>query len=190
MKGKFYFFVFFYFFLMIIDGLCTYIGTPDLKMEANPLVSVMGLGWTSLFIANFAALTLYIIITHYTYVKYIPPKINEKKITRYLSQLFFYRPDKFSWTFYRLPKNWRPFWALLGYAFSWSLPLSRIFTVAEWIFVLMGIDAVGYNRIRELFPKHRLDVAVAGIIAIITSCAWVLLQYKKNKKLLSQESFT
>ena len=36
----------------LADGLVTYVNTPDLKREANPLVSRLGLGWGALFGAN------------------------------------------------------------------------------------------------------------------------------------------
>ncbi|MBQ5885802.1 MAG: hypothetical protein IIW79_05270 [Clostridia bacterium] len=38
--------------LAFADGLLTFINTPDLSMEGNPLVASLGLGWEALAIAN------------------------------------------------------------------------------------------------------------------------------------------
>ena len=46
------------------DAYCTYLYTPDLSKEANPLVSVLGLSWTPLLII-ICVLSLYAIYAYY-----------------------------------------------------------------------------------------------------------------------------
>ncbi len=47
-KLKFWILITIYVLLMLADGLLTFINTPDLSMEANPLVANLGLGWVAL----------------------------------------------------------------------------------------------------------------------------------------------
>lgn len=188
-KLKFYFLIFLYFFLMVMDALSTYIGTPDLALEGNPLVTRFGLGWGALFTANVLIYAFYIAAVYYAYVKYVPPLIQETIPARYISRLFYGRPDKFSWVFYRFPKNRAPFWACGGCTLGWALPLARILTVAEWMMHLLDIEAHTYNKIRAAVPCGRLDVLTALILALVIPVLWIAAQYRKNKKaLLFQEA--
>ena len=47
----------------VADIYTTYLSTPDLKTEANPLVSKFGLGWTGLLIAQVILLPFYYLYT-------------------------------------------------------------------------------------------------------------------------------
>ena len=49
----------------LMDGLVTYVNTPDLKREWNPLVRIWGFGWEALFIANFIGFILIVLATWY-----------------------------------------------------------------------------------------------------------------------------
>ena len=98
-----------YVILMLADGFLTFINTPDLSMEANPLVLYLGLGWGALFIANLLGFIFFAWITWYTFIKYETVYTDETKITHYVSQLYYERPDKFAWVLYKFPKNGRKF---------------------------------------------------------------------------------
>ena len=185
MKLRFYVFIFFYFFLILLDAGYTFIGTPDLELEANPLVARLGLGWKALIAVNVLAYVLYVIAVRYTFIVYSPPEIRETRFTRYASELFFGRPDKFTWVIFRVPTNWKPVWACLGYACAWAMPFSRLFTVAEWLMHLLGIDAERYYRLRELMPFDRLDAVVAVVIALVMSAVWIYEQHRRNRRQLT-----
>ena len=45
----------------LMDGLVTYVNTPDLEREWNPLIRVLGFGWEALFIANAAGFVLVVV---------------------------------------------------------------------------------------------------------------------------------
>lgn len=184
MKIRFFFFISLYLFIMLLDAGFTYIGTPDLKLEANPLVSRLGLGWGALFAANLVVYCLYIAGTYYTFVKYKPPLIAETEPKRYVSQLFYGRPDKFIWMIYRPPTRLRPTLACFCYAAAWSLPLSRLFTLAEWLMHLLGIEAQTYYRLRKAMPLERFDVTVAFFLFLIMIFIWMRQQFRHNRRLL------
>jgi uncharacterized membrane protein YbjE (DUF340 family) len=68
----FYYFVL-YIILISLDLLTTYLGTPDLKLEANPIIQYFALNWTTILILNFVILILLITVT----------KISDKYIIKY-----------------------------------------------------------------------------------------------------------
>ena len=49
----------------LMDGLVTYVNTPDLVREWNPLVRVLGFGWEALIIANLVGFVLIVLATWY-----------------------------------------------------------------------------------------------------------------------------
>lgn len=51
-KTVFWFLILSQIVLALTDGALTYIATPDLSYEANPLVTHLGLGWGPLFICH------------------------------------------------------------------------------------------------------------------------------------------
>jgi hypothetical protein len=55
-------FVVLYIILISLDLLTTYWGTPDLKLEANPIIQYFALNWTTILILNFVILILLITI--------------------------------------------------------------------------------------------------------------------------------
>ncbi len=57
-KATFWILIALYLLLAFADGALTYINTPDLAMEGNPLVANLGLGWSALAIANIAVFAL------------------------------------------------------------------------------------------------------------------------------------
>ncbi|MDE5889345.1 MAG: hypothetical protein K2H20_04930, partial [Bacilli bacterium] len=119
-KIKFYILITIYFILILSDGILTYINTPDLKLEGNPLVSVFGLGWISLGIINMLVFILIFALAYYSYIKY-KSIINDKTTYKeYYSQILYDRPDKFWASIYKIPKNFKPAIAAYGYALLYS----------------------------------------------------------------------
>lgn len=56
-------------FLRTMDAYLTYIITPDLRFEANPLVMFWNQGWSALFLVNFFAVLLSILLLYFS-IKY------------------------------------------------------------------------------------------------------------------------
>ena len=170
------------------DGLLTYIGTPDLAREGNPLVAYFGFGWAALFIANFVIISLVIIGARYAFVKYKSPLIPYEKYTEYSSMLFFNRPDKFIWTLIGIPKNWKPVFAIAGYALSICLIAGRIIVVSEWLIYLTNAPfEAAYNNFRGLFPYERFDVVFVAVLALILCVYRMYREFKTNKELITKE---
>jgi len=175
--------------LALTDGALTYIATPDLSYEANPLVAHFGFGWEALFISNLIFIGLQIIAVYYAFVKYKSPAIEHSTYKEFSSSLFFNRPDKFKWMFYKLPKNWKPVLAMGGYALGITLPAARVITVSEWVLHLMKSPFESYyNEFRSLFPWSRFDVFFAVILAAVLAVYWTFRECRINKRMLARDT--
>lgn len=165
--------------LMLADGALTLYNTPDLSIEGNPLVAKLHLGWGALITVNLIVCVLAFIACRYSFDKYETVIADVPDLKSYISQLFYNRPDKFIWSFYKLPKNWKPFWACLGYAAVYAMCAGRTVTILEWLAFTFGLDMSGYNRFRSIF-YGRLDIVVSIIFVIPLILIWFRKEYKKS----------
>ncbi|MCL2671458.1 MAG: hypothetical protein FWF10_05425 [Clostridiales bacterium] len=183
-RGKLLFWVLVgaYLLLALADGALTYIGTPDLAYEANPLVAVFGLGWGALFIANALVFALQIVAVNYAFVRYQSPLLPYKEYKEFLSMLIYDRPDKFIWTFYKLPKNWKPFFAQLGYAMGIALPVGRLAIVFQWVLYLANSPIQNiYNPFRNWFPYGRFDIVLTAFVGAFLAVYWTFRECRINR---------
>lgn len=181
-KTKFFTVCFIELALMLLDGALTYINTPDLKNEGNPLVSVFGFGWIALFLANLIFYILYIILAYFLFFKYKPPVLQVRNIKEYISQLYYNRPDKFVWFFYKWPKNWRPLVAIIAYMYIFPMIAARMILVFEWLMVTFNIEWNLYEHIQQMMPFSRMDIVVGFILMIYLYIYWLYKEYRNNQK--------
>ncbi|MDD2363069.1 MAG: hypothetical protein PHH84_09020 [Oscillospiraceae bacterium] len=165
-----------------VDGMLTYLNTSDLSMESNPLISCLGMGWKALFISNFIVLGLCILTGYYSFVKYRTAVLNAKNLRQYISLILYNRPDKFVWFLYRMPKNPKPFFAILGYVLGYTLILGRAVVIFEWTLVSLKADLTGYYRLVGLFPLGRIDLVLVFAASLYLIMAWFINEYKKSKR--------
>jgi hypothetical protein len=87
------------------------------KGETNPLVSIFGLGWTSLVISNVIIIGLIIYAFYYYTFKYAIGRVVAKpgKITDFVSELYFNEKGSFYLIFFKLPKNKKILLGHMGY---------------------------------------------------------------------------
>jgi positive regulator of sigma E activity len=160
------------------DGIFTYINTPDLSMEGNPLVSKFGLGWTALAIANIITFILFFALAYYSLFKYKTIYTTQTKFTAYCSQIIYDRPDMF-WKGI-IPKHICPYLAALGFAFPYSAIISRAIIVFEWIVYTFDIDLKQYFVFESKYCFNRLDIVVALILLFILLLYWFYKEFKKQ----------
>ena len=91
---KFFSIVLVYVLLIIADAYATYLYTPDLSMEANPLASLFGLGWTSQIIGDVFIVIFFSFFVYFPFVYYKREVIPCKGFKEYVSKAFLSRPDK------------------------------------------------------------------------------------------------
>lgn len=170
-----------YFLLALSDGILTYINTPDLSMEGNPLVLNLGLGWGALIVANVLVFIFVFGLAYYSFFKYKTVYTEEITFSAYCSQIVYDRPDQF-WE-PRLPKHITPYLASLGFAIPYATVAGRIITVTEWLLITFRVEgSYRYFAFRSTYLFGRIDAFVAIIIAVTLMLLWFKMEFKKQLK--------
>lgn len=170
-----------YLIFVLLDGLLTYINTPDLKREANPLVSHLGLGWGALFTANLIGAVLYVMAARYC-TNYKTGFLPAKNFKEYRLLLFYGRSDKPLWPLYKYPTNRKASRACICYAVIYALLVARIVVVMEWTAVTLKINMSLYYRMRGMLPLRRLDVWMSVLAGISLYYYWVYREFKRSQR--------
>lgn len=174
-----------YILTVILDLLFTYIATPNLLLEGNPLYDILNFGWSGLIIINVVTTVGYVLMSYYAFIKYKPPVTNETDLKRYLAHINYGDPDKYVPMMWKLPKNWGPQTACLCWSIVCVLPFCRMIIVAEWFLMILKIQNMGtaiFFTIVSLFPLGRIDIFLAVIGAWILSFVWIKKEFKENLK--------
>lgn len=180
----------------VFDNIFTYVGSPDLSREANPLVYTLGFNWVGLIISNVILLCIFIISYYYSFIKFKPDVIPCKGFKEYFSMLYFDRPDKFIWTLYKMPKNKRVYSYIIaccGYVMAILVPIIRLRAVTEWALFLSNKDLFySYCMLIEkisfttLFGRFDYFLMILVII-ILLIIYWFFQEYKINKIALEEQ---
>ncbi len=149
-----------------LDGLITYLVTPDLKYEANPIESVLGLGWIGLFLFNVMLIGIVIYLTYfqiYTEFKNYPAQ--KYNLKQFVSYYFFNAPDQFYKLFYSFPRNKKA----LAYAHGYIVPRTLI---------LFGVVIIVHNLLQYLQGFAYFEPLLTGYVAFCWNhkgLFWVVL---------------
>lgn len=170
-----------YFLITAADLTLTFLATPDLSLEGNPLVTTYEFGWAGLVAINIVTFVLYFIMARYAFIKYRSPESDETNdIKRYLADITYGDPEKTSFGMWRRPKYWAPQIACLCYSVATALPFARVIVVIEWLLMINHIKARVFFTIVAMFPFGRIDFFVAIILAWFLSGVWIRKEYLKN----------
>lgn len=156
----------------LMDGLVTFVNTPDLAMEANPLVSRLGLGWGALFTANFVSFILIVLVTWY-FGRYEYVCIPSKSVFDYMMKLLYGENYKPIWFWYKFVRNYRAMFAWDGYGIYWGMTaVAPVFVIGwlirmldirpfwwkdYWIAGILGVTAVVYSMYRWMREGYRIS---------------------------------
>lgn len=138
-------------------------------------------GSNVLTVRNLIVFLIVYIACCYAFDKYETVIADVPNIKAYISQLFFDRPDKFIWFWYKMPKNWKPFFACIGYVYVYMLCVGEVVRIFEWLAVTFNMDMSGYDKFRAAFCFGRFDMAVALISIIPLIYIWIIKEYKKSR---------
>lgn len=156
--------------ITFLDILFTYIGTPDLTFEANPLVAVYGHGWGVLLGVNLIVHIIYCLLVYYAYGVYQTPKLvaaNQQELKLKIEDA----------------QNWQYTFAMFGKGLGYSMLIARSLVVTEWGAKLLGKPLVLYTKLRGITPFARPDIFLAGILTIILSVKWIVQEGRNMKNL-------
>ncbi|MBO4338630.1 MAG: hypothetical protein J5877_01760 [Clostridia bacterium] len=163
-----------------LDLFLTYIGTPTLTLEGNPLITELSLGWPALIGINFIVSAGLIGMAYYAHIKYKPLESNERDVKRFVNDITYGDPDIKSFAGARWPKYWGPQMACMCWAVTIAVPIARMLIVIEWIMIDFRLYFPPYFRLVSLFPLGRIDFFTAVILAWIFSFVWINLEHRKN----------
>ena len=156
------------------DVYCTYKWTPDLKLEANPLVSLFGLGWTPLLII-ISILGIYCLYAYYfsCFKDFDPfPIKKDYNFSNFIG--YIYTGKKQSWisVLYKFPKDINRFHYYMGNLMSRCLVFAGLISTSMWLF----LNQVAYYR-NIHSAKMIYLILFFGCILIIYN--WFLKLYKE-----------
>ena len=186
-KGRFNFYLSCsaYMLTIILDLLFTYIATPNLLLEGNPLYNQTNFGWTGLIAINVITFIGYIAMAWYAFIKYQSPVTNETDMKRYLALINYGNADSYVPMMWKLPKNWGPQTACLCWSVVCVLPFCRMIIVLEWFLMILRVRNIFteiFFTIVACFPLGRIDIFLAVIGAWILSFVWIKKEFKNNLK--------
>lgn len=174
----------------LFDMFSTYVGTPDLSSEANPIVNKLGGGWIALILGNVIFVSVCITLYYYSFIKFKPDLIECDNFKQYMSMLYFGRLDKFIWTLYKKPKLKRSKKYILacGGCLAFAINIVRCRAVLEWILIITNKElAYSYFSLFEGLSFNtflgRFDMLIFTLfVVVLTYFIWFYLQYKYNQK--------
>jgi hypothetical protein len=172
-----------------LDEISTYLVTPNLKYETNPVVRVWQGGWFELLLMD-AFTTTYFSLSLYFYFFRFTPLLGLQRGKFFPSMLFyyFYRESHFSWHkfLYTFPKNWIAILITIGCVKAYALMYFSLFAVLNNIgfyYYLSSIKGFWY----ELFVLFRGPWRMLTVIDMIILYGVIIWfwysEYQKYRKL-------
>lgn len=160
----------------LMDGFVTFVNTPDLAKEGNPLVSRLGYGWGALFTANLIGFAMIVLMTWW-FCRYEYIRIPSKSIFDYRMKLMYGENYKPVWVWYKFSKNYRAMFAWGGYGIYWGLTTGTLVFVIGWVI-----------RMLHIRPFWWKDYWIAGTICILV-CAWAMFRWMREGYRLSSKEY-
>lgn len=156
----------------LYDAYCTYQYTPDLKHEANPLVTFLGLGWGGLFVV-IGGLVVYIIHTYYVALFKTDdflPREGSYTFGQFTAYLYFGRVEHWIAFLYKLPSSLKRFNQYMGMMMPSLLVFAGVVSTIMWLLI---------NNI----PNYMQNYHSATVIYIILVLGSTLITLYWNFKL-------
>lgn len=154
----------------LMDGLVTFVNTPDLAREANILVKRFGLGWGALFTANLVFFLL-IVFAAWNFNRYEHVPIPSKSVFDYYMKLYYGKNYKTSWFWYKISKNYRSKLAMASYSLYWGLTAGSPVFVIGWLLYMLDAEPSWWH--------NQWIAAILGIsVAYLCMYRWVREGYR------------
>lgn len=154
----------------LMDGLVTFVNTPDLEREGNILVSRLGYGWGALFAANLIGF-LIVTLTAWWFNAYEYPKIPSDGVFDYYMKLLYGENYKPVWFWYKFSKKFRPQLAMVSYAVYWGATAGAPVFVIGWLLDMADIYPSWYS-------STKIACVIYFAVAIVCVIKWVRDGYK------------
>jgi H+/gluconate symporter-like permease len=158
----------------------TYLYTPDLSHETNPVVKYLGAGWTGTILLQVAVILLIIGCLYYYLFKFKPVKPDTKRLSfkEYISFINFGRTDSFEKVFYKTPTNKNLLLGSAGYIISMILIVVSFIVGTSTSFLLLS------ERYKSLY-KHGgpyILYLIILLLAVFFTIRFYKLQYEQYQE--------
>lgn len=162
-KQKFYIVTIWILVSRFFDAISTFRHTRDLSKEANPLVSIMGLGWSPLLLI-LASLTAYVIYAFYQYTfktKNLAPQ--QKGLSFIDYSVYLYLGEVKHWTvfLYQIPKEKCRLHQYFGAVLAPCLVYAGILSTIMWLLIQH------WNLYKEIHNPWLIYILLVGGCLII-----------------------
>lgn len=158
----------------LMDGLITFVNTPNLSMEGNILVRRFGLGWGALFTVNLIFFIL-IVLAAWCFNKYEHVPIYANGVFDYYMKLLYGENYKPSWFWYKFSRNYRSKAAMASYSLYWGLTAGAPVFVIGWI--LHMLDAAP-----RWWHNQWIAVIIGIGVAYISMYRWLKEGYRRGQE--------
>lgn len=151
------------------DAVTTYMVTPDLRSETNPLVTLLGAGWLELIIVQMLLTAMVAVLTYWDlYKSPLPyPSRSDLAFREFAQEYYFGQKRSLLDFVWRPPAGWRLNLKLLGYVLPRVLIMLG-FYVSVSSFVSLHIE-VWRQFLRETSPWIYYVPAIIYALASIRS---------------------
>ncbi len=105
------------------DLVMTYLVTPDLARETNPLVSMLGQGWISLIVLQIILVSAIVLLNYYSLFKLQPtyPSQSGLSFAEFATRYYLGREQHWMNLLFRFPSRWSVFVKAFGYTLPRAL---------------------------------------------------------------------
>ncbi len=155
------------------DITATYIITPNLEKETNPIVSIFGQGWTTVIIFQIILVSAVIILNYYSLFKTRDSYPSQKGYAFKDFMTYYYFSEKRSLIkmLYKFPKNKSVLIKALGYILPRSLIVISVFISLSSTLLIVSSD---YQKFYAVAKPYYYVV----LIAIV--CLFYILFFRKE----------
>ncbi len=166
-------------FLLIVarlsDIITTYIYIPNLEKELNPIVSVLGKGWTTMLIVQVVLISgfIYTLWVYCTKKPAIPKVDNSLTLKEFVSLFNFNDTKSYYKIFYKIPKNKTALFYTIGYCGTISLICLSFFVALSTTFLILSPDY------RIFYRTYKIPVFL--ILSFVIMFLFLLSKFYKNE---------
>lgn len=161
------------------DVITTYMVTPGLERETNPLVSIFGRGWVTVIIFQVILVSIIIILNYLSLfkIKNSYPSQKGYSYKEFIRYYYFGKKENLIKMIYKFPKDKVTLIKLLGYVLPRALIVVSIFISTSSTFLIISSD---YSRFYvEARPYYY-------IVLIGIAFLFIILFFKREYKIYQE----
>lgn len=174
------------------DVATTFHFSPTLANEGNPIVRLLGAGWTGLMLSNVAAVLVFLLVPLLLYWKWPPKRLADPpaSVWDYASLCLYSKPMGrarllaamfLGWP---LPRDRRQMVRFFGFTMSWAVVAGSWAAVLAW-WAQCAWDWQAFNRLRAavtLGSLPLLEISVSLLAALVATVVHFRLEHHEARQ--------